>query len=245
MAALRELDEQERGPVRPPVGRLDEAVQLEAQLHDVPGPGVPDGGPALALALVADGHALIAGDRRPREGCEIEALVAELSDGRPRARVDDAQRLVQQVAVLGVLDADERLVRGQPGLLDAACGDARRPGEADRFGVTMEQPRGGAKARRLGDPDREAVHPADRRDRALPAEGEALVPARWEALERVGLGTAHRQPTLERGAHEPARLVAGEVAEPDDTRPVSADVAAEHAHGLIGDAPAGPRGEIP
>jgi hypothetical protein len=90
VAAVHQLDEQQRSGVRPPVGWLDDAFESESKQVEVSAPRIPDRGPALAFAFVADGDAPIAGDGRPGEAGDLEALVAQIPDDRPGARVDHA-----------------------------------------------------------------------------------------------------------------------------------------------------------
>src|SRR6185369_7523374 len=105
--AVAELEQQERAPVGPPVGDLGEAIPGERDVRDLAGLDVPDRRRTLAAALMADGEAGIAGNRRPTERAQRLAVVVELGLHLAGTGIDDPQRRMDRVAVLGVLEAEE------------------------------------------------------------------------------------------------------------------------------------------
>jgi hypothetical protein len=227
IAPVAQLDEEERRAVRPPVGDLGEAVPRERQLGDATGPGLPDRRRPLAPPLVADREAIVAGDRRPGEGHQLRPGILELADDDTRPGVEDAKRGVDEVAVLAVLDRDERLVGVQSGELVAAASHGVAAAEEDGFRAPEKPSR-----RPVGlDPVQgEAVAARDGGDGAPEARRQALVPA-----DRQALGEGLRVAALERGDHPRPRLVAGRVAMPEDPLAVGADVPGNEPNGLVRD----------
>src|SRR5262249_41474973 len=73
VAAVAELEQEERAAVRPPVGDLRHSIPRQRDVLDVAGFDIPDRRGALAAALVADREPRIARDRRPAERTESEA----------------------------------------------------------------------------------------------------------------------------------------------------------------------------
>ena len=110
MTPAVELHEEHGGPVRIPVGDFGEVAPGQLQVHEDPGSWAPDRRRSLAPPLVADGQAIVTGDRRPGERDELAPLVEEVRDHRARPGVEHAKRRVDEVTVLPVLDRDERLV---------------------------------------------------------------------------------------------------------------------------------------
>ena len=74
---------------------------------------VPEPRPLVAFPLVLECEPLVAGHGRPALGFERHPLVDLLADGVAGARVDHAERRMDEVAVLGVLEAEQRAVRGE------------------------------------------------------------------------------------------------------------------------------------
>ena len=64
--------------VGPPIGDLGQPIPRERQVGDLARLDVPDSGRPLAAALVADGEARIARDRRPAERAQRSTLVVEV-----------------------------------------------------------------------------------------------------------------------------------------------------------------------
>ena len=80
---------------------------------------VPDRRARVALALVVEGEPLVAGDGRPALRGQRHSLVELVADGRAGSRIEDAERRVDEVAVLGVLEAEQRAVRGEAAAQEA------------------------------------------------------------------------------------------------------------------------------
>ena len=90
--AVAELVQQHGLRVGPPVGDLRQAIPRERQVDDLAGLDVPDRRRALAAPLVADREPRVARDRRPGEGAQRPAFVAQVGDDGARARVEDPKR---------------------------------------------------------------------------------------------------------------------------------------------------------
>ena len=113
-AALVFVAAEERGGVGPPSHGEDPAGQIDVQVSAVAAAHVPDRGPLERPQFAREGESLVPRHRRPRDGVEVAALVLELADHLARARVEHPERRMQEVAVLGVLDAHEGAVGGEP-----------------------------------------------------------------------------------------------------------------------------------
>ena len=94
------------------------ALELEVELRDLAGLEVPDRRSRVSFTLVLEGEPLVAGDRGPAPGMKRQSFVDLLSDGRACPRVEHSERRVDQVAVLGVLDAEEAAVCRQAATLE-------------------------------------------------------------------------------------------------------------------------------
>src|SRR3990172_4122396 len=190
VASVAQLDEEDGRAVRPPVGDLGEAVPGQCQVMELAGSWAPDRRRPLAPSLVADRQAVVTGDRRPGKGEDLPVGIVELADDLAGPGVEDPERGMDEIAVLTVLDRDERLVGAEAGQLVATTGHRVAAAEDDRF-------------LRVGDPscapvrvdgvEPEAFLVGDRGDGARPARREALVPAPGQALrEWLGVATAER-----------------------------------------------------
>ena len=82
--AVDELEQEQGRAVGPPVDGLDRPGQLERQVGQLARARVPDRRATLAGPLVGDRHPRVAGQRREREPGQLQALVAQLGDGRAR-----------------------------------------------------------------------------------------------------------------------------------------------------------------
>ena len=143
--AVDELEQEQRRAVRPPVDGLDRPGQLERQVGHLAGASVPDRRTPLAGPLVGDRDPRVAGQRREREPGQLQALVAQLGDGRAGDGVDRPQRRVEHVAVLHDLEDGERLVARQRAPVDRAR-QAPAAREPHGLGVLVDPPRDAAVA---------------------------------------------------------------------------------------------------
>ena len=213
--------EEERGCVRPPVDDVHGALEARRQIGALARGRVPDPGSLVTLELVLEREPLVPRDGRPALPVHRHALVAQFADRRARARIDDAQRRVDQVAVLGVLEAEERAVRRERAAQAAVLGG----GEVHRLLRAMDLARW-ASVERYVDREPVAVADPDRDDpRAL---GQAAVPAVGNALEE-GL----RLTAVERLDEPAAGFVPGLVLEPQHTLAVERRGSGEDADRMI------------
>ena len=130
--ALVLVTDQQRGAVRIPVHR--EHVAGEVRHLQVPpraGREVPDRRPFVGPAFVQERQPLITGHRGPRDGVQAATVVLLVADGVACSNVEDAHRVVQDVAVLGVSDAHQRAVRRQ-------AADALRPFASHPGGLVVQ-----------------------------------------------------------------------------------------------------------
>ena len=187
----------------PPSHGEDPARQIDVQVSAVAAAHVPDRGPLERPQFAREGESLVPRHRRPRDGVEVAALVLELADHLARARVEHPERRMQEVAVLGVLDAHEGAVGGEP----AAEPRLQRP-HPGRGLVVCEDPGGAVPLDQVGPVGAADLH-RDRRD-----PGFERVPHEPPFRQRRedGLGPASR----ERHRHQQAALVPGRVAPPRD-----------------------------
>jgi hypothetical protein len=220
------VDQQQRAGVGPPVGHLDLAGEVDVQVDALAATGVPDGGPQAPGPLVQQRQPPVARHRREAGGEQAVALaVPQVGDRRHRLGVEGAQRRVQVVAVLGVVDHQQAAVAGHVGQLH-------------HLAVAVQL--GGAAAE-LADAHREAV-PARQPDRhpALGAEREPGAPG------RLHVGQQRRDlAAVERLLQPAADLVALGVLEPDDLRAVGGHRARHHAGGVLGDLAVPAAGAVP
>ena len=184
-------------------------------------------GPRVAVALVVARETLIAGHGRPAASGERHPLVELLADRFARARVDDAERWVDEVAVLGVLEAEQRAVRGERPAEKSPRLDAPEPhrviGAVDRL----------CRAAVDRHVDGEALAIGDRRDDDPRCLREPFVPAVRHAVEEQ-----RRLASVER-LHVPAAgLVAALVLEPENAVAVERRDGVDETDGMVGHLPA-------
>src|SRR6185369_14321935 len=171
-----------------PVGDAMVAGHVEVEVAELTRREVPDRGALTVLGLVGDGEPLVAGNRRPGGGDHRRGAVAAFRGDGPAPRLHDPERGVHQVAMLGVLDRQERSVGRQPGEVAPML----IAGEAQPLRRVRDRAHPLAVDRGV-DPER-AVLGADARGHDAVALGEAAVPAarytveewlRAAALERL------------------------------------------------------------
>ena len=232
-----QLEQQERGGVRPPVHGLHGPGQINMEVPDLAGRHVPGRRPALAEALVRDRHAQVTRHRREAVAGEREPLVLELRDRPAGLRVHGPERGMEHVAVFHDLQHDHAIVRGQRPAIHGSC-QAPASGQADGLGVLMEQPHGSPVVR---DPEAVALLRADRGERPVAADAQALGPTLRQPLEQ----RLRRRVLVERRDDERARLRASLVPEPDHPGPVPRWTALQHAHGVVRYLAPFTRGSVP
>ena len=219
--------EQERGAVGPPVAHEDLTVEVELEPLEVARLEVPDRRPRVAVAFVVARETLVAGNGRPAASGQRHPLVELLADGRARARVDHAERWMDEVAVLRMLEAEQRAVRGERPAEESLQVDAPEPHRA--IG-TVDRPCGAAVDR---DVDGEALAVGDRRDDDPRRLGEPFAPSVRHAVEEE-----RRLASVER-LHVPAAgLVATLVLEPENALAVERRDGVDEAHRVVGHLPA-------
>ncbi|CAM5610919.1 hypothetical protein SALBM311S_05971 [Streptomyces alboniger] len=170
-AGLEAVRDQQAGAVRVPLG-AHVTGQVQGEVGLLAGRHVPHQGLPAAPALVADQQPGVAVHRSEAEDLQAEFLgaalgVVEVGD-RCAVGAHDAQRRVHRVAVLGVLDGDQRAVVRE-------VADARGLAVAvDLHGLLAE----------AGDMDRRAVlvgGAAHDRGTAVPGEGQSRRVRRLQA----------------------------------------------------------------
>ena len=195
------------------------ARQLQRQVRLLAGGHVPHQGLPAAPALVADEQARVAVDGGEAEDLQAQLAgaalgVVEVGD-RGAVRAQDAQRRVHRVAVLGVLDGDERAVVGEVA-------------DAGRLAVAVDLHRVLAGAHEVD--GRAVLVRGTAHDRRTPvtAEGETgriggvqAPGGRFVRAAREGLAAPH------------AELVAVLVVEPPDPRAVRGQHAVRRAVGPV------------
>ncbi len=158
----------------------------------------------------------------------------KLAEGLARSRIDHPKGRVDEVAVLGVLEAQHRAVGRESG-----------PVEPGSFG--SPQPRGLLGSIELlrrfvphGGVDGESISVAHSHRIEARRLGKALVPPRREEIEeRAAL------PAVEWLVEPASGLVAGLVLEPQDPVPVDRGSAGDHPNGVIGDPAPRAGGAVP
>ncbi len=105
-------EEQSRG-VGPPVRDEDGSLEVDLEVAPLAGREIPDPRPLIASTLVLERQPRIALHWRPALREQGHPFVELVADGVSRARVDHLERGVDQVAVLGVLEAKQRSVCGE------------------------------------------------------------------------------------------------------------------------------------
>ena len=191
-AAFAQVLEEQRRPVGPPVGRRDLAFEVELQAARTrPSRGSRS---RVACRRRARGRTQGAGrrDGRPAARDQRHALVELLAHGLARARVEDAERGVDEVAVLGVLEAEQRAVRRERAPQEAVPVGAS---EAYRGVRAVDDLRLAAVER---DVHGKAVAIGDRRRRRSPAP--ARVPRSTRAARPRGTATSRRRGTAARAS---------------------------------------------
>ena len=210
-APFEGVHQQERVAVGPPVSDSGRSLQSDIEVRALAGREVPDAGAIVALPLVREREPCVTGDRRPALRVERQPLVEEVSDDRAGPRIDDPQRRMDQVAVLGVLVTEQRTVARQRAAQEAAV---VVPTEPHGVAGAMELMRASAVERYV---DGEAVSIGGRRDDDSRSLREALVPAVRDAVEERS-----RLASEERLREPLAGLVAGLVLEPEHAFAVEA-----------------------
>ena len=229
MAAVDELEQQQRRSVGPPVDRLHRAREIQRQVDELAAPRIPEGRALLAGPLVGDGDPRVAGERREGVARQLQTLVAQLRDGLAGPGVDRPQRRVEHVAVLHDLEHDDRLVARERPAVDGAR-QAPAAGEANRLVVLVDLARDAAALRR---PHREPLLGAQPGHRARRPDRQPLRPALGQALDQ----RLRRDVLVEGGDDVAAGLGAGRVVEPDHAGAVAGRPALEHADRVVGDLP--------
>ncbi len=170
---------------------------------------------------------LVSGHGRPAASGQRHSLVEQLADDRAGARIDHAKRGVYEVAVLRVLEAEQRAVRGERPAEESVRFDAPEPHRA--IGA-VDRPCGAAVDR---DVDGEALAVGDRRDDDPRRLGEPFVPSVRHAVEEE-----RRLASVER-LHVPAAgLVAALVLEPENALAVERRDGVDETHRMVGHLPA-------
>ena len=222
------------GHVRPPTGHADVAGQFDREIVTFAARQIPHARSRPAFALVHDGEALVAGDRRPTRGVNPEAgAVPLLAAHRAGARVEHAQRAMDAVAVLAVGEAHE------------AC---RRARGRDRHVLAVLVQQLGGRALAADGVHRVAAHlgsvAVPTTIRPSPSARPAPQPSGRSGASGPGQRPSGR---FERHPDPAAGLVAAVVVEPHDTLAVGRDDTVHHADGMVGHPPpdAGRRGPTP
>ena len=231
---LEQVPQQKGRTVRPPVLYYDDPVELQAQVGPFSGPEIPDGRSFVALPLVHDGQAGVAGDGRPAPRRERHPFVHLFTEDGPGPRVDDSKCGVDEVAVLAVFEAQVRAIRGQPAPNEPP---PIRPADLDRLG-TPPYVLGWAALDR--DEDGESIPIAVPGGHHSGSLGQPTAPPVGHAGEEwTGLSP------VERLNHPAARLVPGLVLEPQNGLAVERRHAVGEPDWVIGDLPAHPRRSVP
>ncbi len=233
VACLVPLNEEQSGAVRPPVVRRDGAVEVELEVGPLSGREIPHRRPLVSLALVVERQSRLARNGRPALRVQRHARVHLLAHGRSCPRIDDAKGGMDEVAVLGVLETEERPIGRETATEKALAGAAdenrlRRLMDHSRL-VSVERDvdceavlvaqRGRDDARRLCQPAAPALrHAVQKRPRLTACE--------WLDKPLPGL-----RPRL--------------VVEPQDALAVERGGAVGDADCMIGDAPSLAGGDVP
>ena len=234
LAALERVPQEHGGGIGPPVVDRHVAGKIHRQVGPRPGGEVPDRG-ALAIAgLVRGGQPTIAGGRGPRGRHHRGGSVSAFAEDRAGPGLDDPQRGVRDVAVLRMLQREERAVRRQPG----GSAALERAGDRQPFGAPRDLLRG---------------FPLERHEDREPAVALAHTQAHDARRLREALAPPHRDPVEERdGAptverlHEPSPgLVAGVLLPEQHRGAVDRGLSRRHAHRVLGDATPIAGGDVP
>ena len=218
--------EQERGAVGPPVAHDDVTVEVELEPLEVVRREVPDCWSRVTVAFVLARETLVAGNGRPAASSQRHPSIELLSDDRTRARVDNAERWMDEVAVLGMLEAKQLAVRGERSTEEPFQLGAPEP---HRASGTVDLPCAAAVDR---DVDGEALAVGDRRDDDPRRLGEPFAPAVRHAVEEE-----RRLASVER-LHVPAAgLVATLVLEPENALALERRDGIDEAHRMVGHLP--------
>ncbi len=218
----RRAPDQQGAPVGVPAGG-QLPVEVEGQLLDLPGPRVPQRELAASASLVLDEHQRVLAARLESRRGQPEAGTVPQVGHRRAVRPNEPERGMPVVAVLGVLEADQRPVEadvGDAGVLLRGVdpfGRRRRAARATRaFGTSSAEP-----------PDLGAVVvAAPDVGGAVPPEGQA---GRVAGRQRGGC-RLRRAGAVERLGLPHPELVAVGVGEPPDRAAVEGDV--EHPRAL-------------
>ena len=236
--SLDQVAQQQGRGVGPPVldhHRSAERSQVEASA--LLGGQIPHGGAHLAGGLLDDGQPRVSRDRGPAAGLQGLAGVVQLCEHGARPRVDDAQRGVDQVAVFGMLQTEQRAVRGEGGAVEYDALRALGGAQPHGLGGAIQLLGGFAIEGGVDDEPVPVAHARRCDSRRL---GQAFGPSEWQPVEQRLGGTA-----LERLAEPPAGFVPGLVLEPQHAPPVERRRAAVHADRVVGDAAPGTGGAVP
>ena len=224
VTSFEAVQKQQGAAVGPPVLDEDTALEIHREVVPLAGLEIPDPGSLVALALVIEGQPLVARHRRPALRHQRHAVVRQLADRSPGARIDDLERRMDQVAVLGVLQAQERAVGRQRSSQESGFVDAA---EANGLGRAVDLARSGSVER---DIHAESVWLADPRGDDARRLSQTLVPAVRDALEQPCRLSAGER------LYEPAsRFGAGLVLKPEDALSVERWRAVDHANLVVRD----------
>ena len=215
-ALVQSLQEQGRA-IRPPALDGDVPRKLELEIVTLARFEVPECGTQLPFTFVLDHEDLLARNGRPALRSQCKSMIRLFAHGRSGARVDHAQRGVDQVAVLRVLEAEQRAVGRQPALAEAATVPVS---DMQRFVRAVKL---GRRAACHGDVNGKAVTVAEPERDDTRRLRQAFVPP-----VRNGREEGSRLAACE-GLREPAAgLVAGVVCEPEDLTAIERRGAVRH-----------------
>ena len=235
MATVVPVAEQQRRRVRPPIHGGHVPRKRAVEVRPRPGREVPDRRALTVLLVVDHREALIPLDRRPG-GCEhARRAIPPLPDHAARPGVDDPERGMQHVAVLRVLQGEQRAVRREAG---AVTGVVPVAGDPDPLGAPGDLLRRTTIDRYE---DRETSVAICDRDGGDPrTERHPVVPSDRQAFEeRLGAAPFEGLP------QPPPGLITGVFLPEQDLIAVEARVALGHADGVVGDLPAFARRDVP
>ena len=223
ISTLEPVLEQERRAVRPPVLDEDRSFEADREVVSLAGGEIPEPRPFVALPLVVESKPLVACDGRPALRDDRHPLVELLADRSARARVDDPERRMDEVAVLRVLEAEQGAVGRKASAKEAIL--SPHTSDSEGLGGKGEPSSRFAVERYV---DGESVAVADSRCHDPGRLGQPLVPAVRDAFEeRLRLAPVKR-------LDEPASgLVTGVVLEPEDSLSIEGRGAVEKADRVI------------
>ena len=235
VATVVRVAEQQRRRVRPPIQGGHVPWERALEVRPRPRREVPNRRP-LAVLLVADHcEAMVPVDRRPGRPEHAPRAIAAVRDRAARPGVDDPERGMQQVAVLRVLQREQRAVRRETGSITGVVPVA---GDPEPLGAPRDLLRRTTIDRYE---DREAAVAICDRDGGDPRpERHPVVPSDRQAFEeRLGAAPFERLP------QPPPGLITRVFLPEQDLIAVEARAALRHADGVVGDLPTLVRRDVP